>query len=169
MAKQAPILAESSLFGGTNMSRYRQRRVRLNSSSPTFDVFPLLALPLIYYNFMVIAVLGLDPQRVNQWLEGTAFEITMFSGTVWSMTQSDVIVAAAMGLLFIEILKSVGTPMLSLVNHGIAVMTLLVYAVQFMSIPGFTTSAFFMLGLMQLIDVIAGYTITIVASRGLTR
>jgi hypothetical protein len=151
------------------MSRYRQRRVRLNSSSPTFDVFPLLALPLIYYNFMTIAVLGLDPVKVNQWLEGTAFQITMFSGTVWSMTQSDVIVAAAMGLLFIEILKSVGAPMLSLVNHGIAVMTLLVYAVQFMSIPGFTTSAFFMLGLMQLIDVIAGYTITIVASRGLTR
>jgi hypothetical protein len=151
------------------MSRYRQRRVRLNSSSPTFDVFPLLALPLVYYNFMVIAVLGLDPQRVNLWLEGTAFQITMFSGTVWSMTQSDVIVAAAMGLLFIEILKSVGAPMLSLVNHGIAVMTLLVYSVQFMSIPGFTTSAFFMLGLMQLIDVIAGYTITIVATRGLTR
>jgi hypothetical protein len=151
------------------MSRYRQRRVRLNSSSPTFDVFPLLALPLIYYNFMTIAVLGLDPVKVNQWLEGTAFQITMFSGTVWSMTQSDVIVAAAMGLLFIEILKSVGAPMLSLVNHGIAVMTLLVYAVQFMSIPGFTTSAFFMLGLMQLIDVIAGYTITIVASRALTR
>jgi hypothetical protein len=151
------------------MSRYRQRRVRLNSSSPTFDVFPLLALPLIYYNFMTIAVLGLDPVKVNQWLEGTAFQLTMFSGTVWSMTQADVIVAAAMGLLFIEILKSVGAPMLSLVNHGIAVMTLLVYAVQFMSIPGFTTSAFFMLGLMQLIDVIAGYTITIVASRGLTR
>jgi hypothetical protein len=85
------------------------------------------------------------------------------------MTQSDVIVAAAMGLLFIEILKSVGTPMLSLVNHGIAVMTLLIYSVQFMSIPGFTTSAFFLLGLMQLIDVIAGYTITIVATRGLTR
>jgi hypothetical protein len=151
------------------MSRYRQRRVRLNSSSPTFDVFPLLALPLVYYNFMVIAVFGLDQQQVNIWLNGTAFEITMFSGMVWSMTQSDVIVAAAMGLLFIEILKSVGTPMLSLVNHGIAVMTLLIYAVQFMSIPGFTTSAFFLLGLMQLIDVIAGYTITIVASRGLSR
>jgi amino acid transporter len=106
---------------------------------------------------------------VNAWLNGTAFEITMFSGMVWSMTQSDVIVAAAMGLLFTEILKSVGTPMLSLVNHGIAVMTLLIYSVQFMSIPGFTTSAFFLLGLMQLIDVIAGYTITIVATRGLTR
>jgi hypothetical protein len=155
--------------GNSTMSRYRQRRVRLNSSSPTFDVFPLLSLPLIYYNFMVIAVHGLDPQSVNTWLNGTAFEITMFSGMVWSMTQSDVIVAAAMGLLFIEILKSVGTPMLSLVNHGIAVMTLLIYSVQFMSIPGFTTSAFFLLGLMQLIDVIAGYTITIVATRGLTR
>ena len=59
--------------------------------------------------------------------------------------------------------------MLSLVNHGIAVMTLLVFAVEFMSIPGFTTSTFFLLGMMQLIDVIAGYTITIVASRGLSR
>lgn len=151
------------------MTRYRQRKIRLSSNSPTFDVFPLLALPLIYYNFMVLAVFGLDPLQVNQWLGGTAFQIQMFSGTTWSMTQSDVIVAASMGLLFIEILKSIGAPMLSLVNHGIAVLTLLVFSVEFMSIPGFTTSAYFMLALMQLIDVIAGYTITIVASRGLSR
>jgi hypothetical protein len=151
------------------MSRYRQRRVQLKSASPTFDVFPLLALPLIYYNLAAIFAFGLDPAQINAWLAGPAFQVTMFSGTTWSMTQADVIVAAGMGLLFIEILKSVGTPMLSLVNHGIAVMTLLVYSVQFMSIPGFTTSAFFLLALMQLIDVIAGYTITIVATRGLSR
>ena len=151
------------------MRSMRQRRVRLSSSSPTFDVFPLLALPLIYFNFMVFAVYGVDQAQINTWLAGPAFQVTMFSGTVWAMTQADVIVAAGMGLLFIEILKSVGSPMLSLVNHGIAVMTLLFFAVEFMSIPGFTTSAFFLLGLMQLIDVIAGYTITIVATRRHTR
>ncbi len=151
------------------MAAYRQRRVRLNSSSPAFDVFPLLALPMLYYNITVFAGFGADPLLVNAWLAGPAFEITMFSGAVWSMTQADVIVAAAMGLLFIEILKSVGSPMLSLVNHGIAVMTLLVYVVEFISVPGFTTSVFFLLALMQLIDVIAGYTITIVATRSLTR
>jgi hypothetical protein len=151
------------------MARYRERRVRLSSSSPTFDVFPLLALPMIYYNFMVFAVVGLDPVAVNAWLASPAFQLTMFSGAVWSMTQADVILAAAMGLLFVEILKSVGSPMLSLVNHGIAVLTLLVYVVEFISFPGFTSSVFFLLALMQLIDVIAGYTITIVATRSLTR
>lgn len=151
------------------MARWRERRVRLNSSSPLFDVFPLLALPMLYYNIAVFAGYGADPLQVNQWLSSPAFSLTLFSGTVWSMTQSDVIVAAAMGLLFIEILKSIGSPMLSLVNHGIAVMTLLVYVVEFMSVPGFTTSTFFLLAMMQLIDVLAGYTITIVATRGLTR
>lgn len=151
------------------MARYRERRVRLNSSSPTFDVFPLLALPMIYFNVMVFFVIGLNQAAVNAWLAGPAFQVTMFSGAVWSMTQSDVIIAAAMGLLFIEVLKSIGSPMLSLVNHGIAVLTLLVYVVEFISFPGFTHSVFFLLGLMQLIDVIAGYTITIVASRGLSR
>jgi hypothetical protein len=151
------------------MARMRERRVRLNSSSPTFDVFPLLALPMLYFNFMVFFVIGLDQALVNAWLAGPAFQLTMFSGAVWSMTQADVILAAGMGLLFIEILKSVGSPMLSLVNHGIAVMTLMVYVVEFISFPGFTTSVFFLLGLMQLIDVIAGYTITIVSTRGLSR
>jgi hypothetical protein len=151
------------------MARYRERRVRLSSSSPTFDVFPLLSLPLIYFNFMVFFVIGLDQAAVNAWLAGPAFQLTMFSGTVWSMTQADLILAAGMGVLFIEVLKSVGSPMLSLVNHGIAVMTLLVYVVEFISFPGFTNSVFFLLGLMQLIDVIAGYTITIVATRGLSR
>ncbi len=151
------------------MSRYRERRVRLNSSSPTFDIFPLLCLPMLYFCFMVFGVIGMDPVAVSNWLASSAFNLTMISGAVWSMTQSDVILAAAMGLLFIEILKSVGSPMLSLVNHGIAVMTLLVYVVLFISFPAFTTSTFFLLALMQLIDVLAGYTITIVATRGLTR
>ena len=151
------------------MSRYRERKIRLKSSSPTFDVFPLLLLPMLYFNFMAIGVYGMDSVAVNAWLASSAFQLTMFSGAVWSMTQADVIVAAAMGLLFIEILKSIGSPMLSLVNHGIAVMTLLVYVVEFISFPAFTVSTFFLLALMQLIDVIAGYTITIVASRGLTR
>lgn len=151
------------------MSRYRERKIRLKSSSPTFDVFPLLLLPMLYFNFMVFAVYGMDPVKVNAWLGGSAFQLTMFSGAVWSMTQADVIIAAGMGLLFIEVLKSIGSPMLSLVNHGIAVMTLLVYVVEFISFPAFTVSTFFLLALMQLIDVIAGYTITIVASRGLTR
>jgi hypothetical protein len=124
---------------------------------------------MIYYNIMVFAVVGMDPVAVNAWLASPAFQVTMFSGAVWSMTQADVILAAAMGLLFVEILKSVGSPMLSLVNHGIAVMTLLVYVVEFISFPGFTSSVFFLLALMQLIDVIAGYTITIVATRSLTR
>lgn len=151
------------------MARYRERRIRLKSSSPAFDVFPLLALPMLYYNIAVFAGMGADPAQVNEWLAGSAFQLTMFSGAVWSMTQADVILAAGMGLLFIEILKSVGSPMLSLVNHGIAVMTLLIYVVEFISFPGFTTSVFFLLALMQLIDVIAGYTITIVATRSLTR
>ncbi len=151
------------------MSRYRERKIRLKSSSPTFDVFPLLLLPMLYFNFMAIFVYGMDTVAVNTWLASPAFQLTMFSGAVWSMTQADVIIAAGMGLLFIEVLKSIGSPMLSLVNHGIAVMTLLIYVVQFISFPAFTVSTFFLLALMQLIDVIAGYTITIVASRGLTR
>jgi hypothetical protein len=100
------------------MSRYRERKIRLKSSSPTFDVFPLLLLPMLYFNFMVIVVHGMDPAKVNAWLDGSAFQMTLFSGAVWSMTQADVIVAAGMGLLFIEILKSIGSPMLSLVNSG---------------------------------------------------
>jgi hypothetical protein len=151
------------------MAALRQRRIRLKSSSPFFDVFPLLVLPMIYFNLAVFIGFGADPVQVNAWLTGSAFQITMFTGAVWSMTQGDLIVAAAMGLLFIEILKSVGSPMLSMVNHGIAVMTLLVYVVEFISVPGFTHTVFFLLALMQLIDVIAGYTITIVATRGLGR
>lgn len=151
------------------MAALRQRRIRLKSSSPFFDVFPLLVLPMIYFNLAVFIGFGADPVQVNAWLAGSAFQLTMFTGAVWSMTQGDLIVAAAMGLLFIEILKSVGSPMLSMVNHGIAVMTLLVYVVEFISVPGFTHTVFFLLALMQLIDVIAGYTITIVATRGLGR
>lgn len=151
------------------MATMRQRRIRLNSSSPFFDVFPLLCLPMIYFNIAVFAGFGADPAQVSAWLAGSAFQIQMFTGAVWTLTQGDIIIAAGMGLLFIEVLKSVGSPMLSMVNHGIAVMTLLVYVVEFISVPGFTHSVFFLLALMQLIDVIAGYTITIVATRGLGR
>ena len=95
------------------MARYRERRVRLSSSSPTFDVFPLLALPMLYFNFMVFIVIGLDQAAVNAWLAGPAFQLTMFSGAVWSMTQADVIIAAGMGLLFIQSVQNADIPVMS--------------------------------------------------------
>jgi hypothetical protein len=147
------------------MSYRSRRRIRITSKSPVFDVFPLLAIPLIYYNFVVFATSAAVGGQPDDWLVSPIFTITLFSGAIWYLTHADVLLSAAMVLLFVEVVKSTRTDTLSLVNHAVATLTLVVYLVEFISLPYFTTSAFFMLTLMQLVDLIAGFTITAVAAR----
>ncbi len=126
-----------------------------------FQVFPLLALSVLAYNLLVLVV---GDASMATWL-ARGVEITLFSGQVWKLTFADVFIVASLVLLFIEILKSTVTTANSIANHALSMLVLLVALVEFLMLPGFGTSAFFLIACMALIDVIAGFSITIVASK----
>jgi hypothetical protein len=50
-------------------------------------------------------------------------------------------------------------------DHTLSTLVFVAYLVEFLTVQGCGTSTFFVLGLMALLDVISGFTVSIVAAR----
>jgi hypothetical protein len=71
----------------------------------------------------------------------------------------------ALGLLFIEIVRAARSSQRAILNHAFSMLTFCAALVEFIVLKGFSTSAFFLITMMCLFDVVAGYTISIVAAK----
>jgi hypothetical protein len=131
-----------------------------------FAAIPLLALPVLIYNAIVLTLPGgftsIDAAtRMDQQL----FAVTMTSHIDWSVGLGDLLLAAALVVLFIELLKSTTSRRIAIVNHALSLLLFIICLVEFLLAPAFATSTFFLLSLMTLLDVLAGFIVTIVAAR----
>ena len=124
--------------------------------------FPLLLIAVIIYNIIAFGT-GLTHHDVYATLN-SALTIHMFSGDEWRYSFGDVLVTFSLILLFIEIVKSTRTSSRQIVNHGLSMLTFVVAIVEFIVLHGFATSTFFFILVMCLIDVVGGYTISIIAA-----
>ena len=89
----------------------------------------------------------------------------MLSGVVWAFTLGDMLIAGTLFLLFIEILKATRTSGNSLVDHALSTIVFIICLIEFLVVPEAATSLFFFITLIALIDVIAGFSVTIRAAR----
>ena len=128
------------------------------------NIIPLLVFPLILYNFVVLTGIA-TPGNVGSWLSSPIFTIGMFSGDAWGVSFADVFMGLSLLLLFVEIVKSTRTDASSIINHGLSMLLAVVCIIQFITLQGFSNSVFFLLALMTILDVIAGFTVTIVAAK----
>jgi hypothetical protein len=124
--------------------------------------FPLLLIAVIVYNILAFGT-GLTHHDVYGTLNSAA-TIHMFSGDDWRYSIGDLLVTFSLVLLFIEIVKSTRTSSRQIVNHGLSMLTFVVALVEFIVLHGFATSTFFLILIMCLIDVVGGYTISIIAA-----
>lgn len=129
----------------------------MTSTFGILRLMPLMALPLAV--FMLFATAS------GSWTETVAFTPTMMSGAQWQVSYGDLFVFGSLLVLFLEILNAVNTDARSILNHALSALLVLISIVLFLTAPGFTNSTFFMLITMMMIDVIAGFAITIVAAR----
>ncbi|MFN3913224.1 hypothetical protein [Hyphomonas sp.] len=138
-----------------------------------FGIFPLLVIPVVLYNLLALTSGG-PVQATNaagpvaplaMMLAETAFSLPMISGVEWVLTKGDAIVLLAVTFLFLEILKSTSTGTATIINHGISLLIFIICLVQFLLMPNFATSTFFILMAMTLLDVLAGVIVTIVSAR----
>jgi hypothetical protein len=119
---------------------------------------PLTIVPLIVYNLVALIFPGATPDAT--WTR-ELFGLTMVSGARWALTLGDLTVALAIACLFLEIMKSGRTGNATIANHILSTIVLIVYIIEFILVYAAATSLFFMLTLIALFDVIAGFTITI--------
>lgn len=131
-----------------------------------FAAFPLLVLPVLVYNLIALTLTGgfsaLDAgTRMSEQL----FTIHMTSRADWPVSLGDLLLAAALVVLFIELLKSTTSRRIAIINHSLSMILFIVCLVEFLLAPAFATSTFFLLTIMVLLDVLAGFIVTIVSAR----
>ena len=131
-----------------------------------FAAFPLLALPVLLYNLILLTFSG-GPNTLDapSQLAKPVFSIPMSSGGVWPVSLGDLFLGAALVVLFIELLKSTNSRNIAIVNHSLSLILFVGCLVEFLMLKGFATSVFFLITLMVLLDVLAGFIVTIVSSR----
>ena len=131
-----------------------------------FAAFPLLALPVLLYNLILLTMRGglTSPDAAAQ-LATPLFTIHMTSGGAWPVNLGDLFLGGALVVMFIELLKSTNSRNVAIVNHSLSMILFVACLIEFLLVKGFATSVFFLMTLMVLLDVLAGFIVTIVAAR----
>lgn len=123
--------------------------------------FPLLLIPFAIYNIAAF-ILRLPP---DIWTAQAA-AVPMMSGQVWTLTWEDAFLAFSIVLLWIEIIKSTRAGNRVIMEHVLAMLLFVAMLVEFLLVKSAGTSTFFLLVVIGLVDVLAGFIIGI---RGATR
>ena len=118
---------------------------------------PLLVIPFLVYNLVAFAVMGGSPAGWS----GTALSITMVSGQLWVLTWGDIVLVLGLVCLFVEVVKSTQTGRNSVIEHMLSTLLLVVFLVEFILVGAAASSVFFLLMIMSVVDVVAGFTISI--------
>ena len=127
---------------------------------------PLLSLPVVIYNILILTMAGgVRTSDAAKQLGAELFQIPMASGARLSVNLSDLVLAGALVILFIELLKSTTSQKAAIINHSLSMLLFVACLVEFLLLPGFATSTFFLLTVMVTLDVLAGFIVTIVSAR----
>jgi hypothetical protein len=120
---------------------------------------PLLIVPFLIYNLGLAGVFG---QGVNgdPWAD-TILSINMMSGGVFSMTLGDLMILIGLVFFFVEILKSTRTSNASILDHLLSTFVFVAFLVEFLLVKGAAHSVFFTLMVITLIDVLAGFSVSL--------
>lgn len=118
---------------------------------------PLLVVPFVLYNMGLIGLFGGD---ADPWAQ-VLFSMPMMSGGTWSMTLGDLMVLIGLVFLFVEIMKSTRTSSVSVIDHLLSTFVFVAFLVEFLLVPGAAHSVFFTLMLIALVDVLAGFSVSI--------
>jgi len=122
--------------------------------------FPLLLVPFAVYN--IVAFIFRLPD--DFWTTRAA-TVHMMSGQEWVVTWEDVLIAFALLLLWVELIKATRIGMRSVMDHILAMVLFIGMLVEFLLVKEAGTSTFFLLVTIALVDVLAGFVIGMRAGR----
>ena len=131
-----------------------------------FTVFPLLTIPVLIYNFMGWSGTAFsNAQAVRDRLNEDFLFVPMTSGAIWTITPGHALICVGLLSLFFELLKSTGIGRAAIGNHAFSMVLFIICLIEFLMFDAFATSVFFLITLMCLLDVMAGFIVTLAAAR----
>jgi hypothetical protein len=119
--------------------------------------FPFLIIVVLIYNLIVfVSVTALGD---------TVLSVSMMSGAVLSLTTGDLVILLGLLVLFIEVMKSARSTSSTILDHMLSTVVFIVALVEFLIVRQAGTAVFLVITTICLIDVVAGYTVSIRAAR----
>jgi hypothetical protein len=118
---------------------------------------PLLAIILIVYNIVAFFY--------GAFLNQVLWQITLMSGAIWRFTGNDLLISLAVIFLYLELFKATKTSTASILDHGLSLTVFIIFLLEFALVAEVGNSAFMIIMLIALLDVVAGFTITISTAR----
>ena len=125
-------------------------------------ILPLITIPLILYNVIAVFASGPDPDSV---FRSVLFSLPLPSGGRWSFSWGDLLIVITLCMLFVELIKSTFTSISVMVDHMLATLIFIVCLIEFLVVKSCATSVFFLIMIAALIDVVAGFSISMRAAR----
>jgi hypothetical protein len=122
-------------------------------------VFPLFAIVLIIFNVMIAT------SDITATLDKELLTMTLISGAVWALKASELLIIIGVLTLYIEVFKATRTGSASVIDHTVSMVVFIIFLIEFISVAGAGNSTFLILSLLSLLDVVAGFTVTIVSAR----
>jgi len=120
--------------------------------------FPLLLVPFAIYNMIAFLTPGVS------WTSSVT-TVHMMSGQDWVLTWEDLLIAFSILLLWVELIKSTRMGTRTIMDHLLAMALFVAMLVEFLLVQRAGTSTFFLLMMIALVDVLAGFIISIRGSQ----
>ena len=105
--------------------------------------FPLLLIPFAIYNMIAFLLPGL------KW-DNTVASIHLISGQDWTVTSEDILLAFAILLLAVEIMKATRIGMRAIIDHVLSMILFIAMLVEFLLVKQAGTSTFFIMMVITL-------------------
>jgi hypothetical protein len=122
-----------------------------------FNSIPLL-LPLVAIYFVLALI-------APSTLDSALFGLGLPSGAPFTLRGGELLAALGLVLLYFEVLKSTRSAESSVLDHGLSLLLFIVSLILFLVFPPAGTATFFLILVMTLLDVVAGFTVTIASAR----
>ena len=122
---------------------------------------PLYGVLLLLYNALVLA------SNTDNYLPDSIVTVITIpsSGAVLTLTWNIVFVLCGIAILFVEILKSTRPTEQALLDHILSLGVFVVFLIELLIWREMGSATFLILTLLALVDVIAGFTVSLASAR----
>jgi hypothetical protein len=112
--------------------------------------FPLLLIPLAIYNIIVFLMPGVS------FTDPLDRKVPLMSGAEWPVTVGDMLLTLGILLLLAEVIKGARPGAKYLTDHLLSLIVFGAAAAEFLLLPKFGTSTYFLLTALSLVDFLSG-------------
>ncbi len=119
--------------------------------------FPLLAIIVAVYTLLALAVPG--------WLDGVLFVLPLLSRAALPFRGGDLLLVIGLILLCVEVYRATSSSTGAILNHVLSLVVFIIALIELLVMPRMANMTFFLIVLMTVSDVIAGFTVTISTAR----